>query len=141
MVDSGSQPNVANASVEFPKHVVRESDGQRSGVRYRCADGSTIPNLGEFDVVHREQNGKLYKFTFQNAPVHTTIVSVKYLVTRDCVVTFHRDGGHIEYPDGERIAFVCKDGVFFVALNVLPHDCHDVFGEICNPEPGFIRHG
>lgn len=84
MVGSRSQPNVANAPVDVPKHVVREGDGHRAGVRYKCADGSAIPNLGEVDLVHHEPDGTLHTLTFQNAPVHTTIVSVKYLVTRDC---------------------------------------------------------
>ena len=113
----------------------------KQGLRYKCADGSTIPNKGEFDIVHQEADGCQYKLTFQNADVHCTILSVKYLVTRDCIVVFHKGGGYIEYPTGRRIHFVCKDGVFFVALNVLPPNTEDVFGRIVNPEPGFARHG
>ena len=64
------------------------------------------------------------------------------MVTRDCIVTFHKNGGHIQYPSGKKIAFVNKDGVFFVALNVLPPNCQDAFGTII-PEtiPGFARPG
>ena len=129
MVDSGSQPNVADIPKEFPKHNVRISEGQKSGLCYKAADGSLIPNLGESDIVHVEPDGEQYTFTFQNAKVHCPILSVRYLVTRDCTVTFHRDGGHILYPTGKKLSFVNKDGVFFIALNVL------------DPEPGFARQG
>ena len=60
--------------------------------------------------MYPQADGDRYSFTFQNAPVHCTILSVKYLVTRDCVVTFHKAGGHIEYPDKRRIKFVAKGG-------------------------------
>ena len=95
---------------------------------YKAADGSLIPNQGEIDITHIQPDGEHYQFTFQNAPVHSIILSVRELVTKDCTVTFHKDGGHITYPSGKKIAFVNKDGVFFVALNVLPPGCEDVFG-------------
>ena len=145
MLGGGSGPNVANCTDEFPDHVIRESEGQRRGLHYKGADGSLIPNRGERDLVHQEADGELYGFTFQHAPVHCPIISVKYLVTRDCRVTFHKAGGHIRYPSGKTIQFVAKDGVFFVALNVLPPNCQNIFGHVVNPvkeaEPGFSRHG
>ena len=132
MVDSGSQPNVADCPKEFPQHPIRESEGQRQGVQYKSASGALIANEGEIDVTHIEADGERYHFTFQNANVHCPIISVRDLVTQDCVVTFHRLGGHILYPSGNRISFVCKDGVFFVGLNVVPP---------APPEPGFVRQG
>ena len=102
------------------------------GLQYKAADGSLIPNEGETDVTHVEADGDTYPFTFQHAIVHCPIISVRYLVTQDCVVTFQRLGGHILYPSGNRISFVCKDGVFFVPLNILPP---------VPPEQGFARHG
>ena len=39
VVDSGAQPNVANGPVDFPAHSIRESPGQRDGVRYKRAHG------------------------------------------------------------------------------------------------------
>ena len=87
-----------------------------------------IPSEGEIDITHVEADGEQYSFTIQNANVHCIIISVRYLVTRDCVVTFHRDGGNILYPTRHKIEFVVKDGVFFVALNVLPQNVKDIFG-------------
>ena len=110
MVDSGSQPNVTNAAVEFPDHEVVESEGQRSGLRYKTADGSFVKNEGQITITHMEPDGELYNFVLQNAKVHCTILSVRELVTHDCVVTFHREGGHIQYPNGKRIAFVIREG-------------------------------
>ena len=142
MVDSGSQPNVADCPKEFPDHPVRPIDGSKSGLHYKGADGSLIPNRGEVDVTHVEPDGETYEFTFQDAPVHCPILSVKYLVTRDCTVTFHKHGGHILYPSGKKVHFVCQDGVFFVALNLLPPNCKDVFGRpVPQPDQGFVRQG
>ena len=45
MADSGSQPNVANGPVDFPAHSIRESPGQRDGVRYKRADGPFVGPL------------------------------------------------------------------------------------------------
>ena len=111
--------------------MVRASEGQKVGLCYKGADGSLIPHLGEIDITHVEPDGQQYEFTIQNAKVHCTILSVRYLVTRDCTVTFHRDGGHIAYPSGKKIPFVNKDGVFFVALNVIP--------PLPDPAAGFRR--
>ena len=70
--------------------------------------------------MHKECNGTLYGFVFQNAKVHCPILSVTELVVRDCSVTFHNHGGHILYPDGRKIRCVAKAWVFFVMLNIMP---------------------
>ena len=128
MVDSGSQPTVADCEKELPGHGITTSTGQRQGVQYKCADGSLIPSLGECRVTHQEHDGTLIDFVFQHAKVHSAIVSVLELVYQDCTVTFHKAGGHITYPDGRHIEFVIKEGVFFVALNILPPGTRDMFG-------------
>ena len=122
MLDSGSQPNVANCKKVFPHLQVQESEGQRRGLQYKGADGTLIPNEGECHVVHRENNGDTFKVTVQHAQVHCPILSMSELVSRDCVITFHKLGGHIAYPDGRRIRFVAKEGVFFVLINILDQD-------------------
>ena len=137
MVDSGSQPTVADCEKEFPGHKIEPSPAQEHGVHYKVADGTLIPNLGQCKIVHREHDGELYEFIFQHAKVHTPIVSVLELVVKDCMVTFHKAGGHITYPTGKQIEFVIKEGVFFVALNVLPPGTTDIFGR----QLGFTGHG
>ena len=102
------------------------------------ADGTLIPNLGQCKIVRQEHDGELYDFTFQHAKVHSIIISVLDLVTKYCMVTFHKAGGHISYPSGKKIECVIKEGVFFVALNVPPPGTTDIFGR---PASGFSGHG
>ena len=73
-------------------------------------------------VQHRERDGTVYDFVFQHANVHTAILSVTELVQRDCEVTFYKSGGYIKYPNGRKIHYVAKSGVFFVLLNALHPD-------------------
>ena len=123
MLDSGSAPNVADVTKHFPSHKVRKSRAQRKGVKYVTANGGEIPNLGETDIVHRDEQQGDFDFTFQHAPgVHCIILSVRKFVRRGCRVTFRRGGGTIRYPDGRKLRFVERLGVFFVALNVLDPD-------------------
>ena len=124
MIDSGSEPNVANCKVSFPAHEVVESEGQRNGLQYKAADGSLIPNQGEVKVQHVAKDGQCFNFTFQHAAVHCPILSVTDLVLQDCWVTFHRRGGYILYPDGRKINCVAKAGVFFAQLNIAHPDVH-----------------
>ena len=125
MLDSGSQPTVANCKQTFPHHPLEESEGQRRGLKYKVADGTLVPNEGQVHVTHRDGQGKSFQFTFQHANVHCPILSVSELVNRDCIVTFHKMGGHIQYPDGRKIRFIAKEGVFFfVELNVVDPDFH-----------------
>ena len=71
----------------------------------------------------------MFNFVFQNANVHTAILSVTDLVQKDCWVTFHKLGGHITYPNGHKVKFVAKPGVFFVLLNVVHPDFHRLGGQ------------
>ena len=89
---------------------------------YTGANGALIPNEGETKVQHISKNGQLFDFVFQHASVHCPILSVTELVLQDCWVTFHRRGGYILYPDGRKLNFVAKDGVFFAQLNIAPPD-------------------
>ena len=76
MVDSGSEPNVCDGPLVFPKHPIRESAGQRSGLQYKGANGALIPNEGELDITHRESDGSRFRSAFQNAKVHCAILNV-----------------------------------------------------------------
>ena len=118
IVDSGSEPTVADCTQHFPNHVIHQSEAQRKSIHYKGADGSVIPNEGEVHVVHRADDGETYELTFQHAKVHTPILSVRQLVEMDCIAVFTKRGGWIEYPDGRRLRFVCRGGVFFMLLNV-----------------------
>ena len=84
----------------------------------------------------------------QNAKVNCPILSVKYFTNKGCRVLFRRGGGVIAFPDGRRIPFIERLGVFFVCLNVLPPDlvpAKDAFDRPINHpsgiQPGFARPG
>ena len=109
------------------------------GVKYYNANGGEIPNGGEITLTHRDEPQGDFDFTFQNAKVHCPIVSVKELVIKGCEVSFHDRGEHISYPDGRRIRFVRKQGVFFVQLKVLPPGTRNMLGEKVVPD--FHRQG
>lgn len=122
MVDSGSEPTVADAGKHFPRQTVRPSAGSKRGLKYMAANGQAIPNRGEFDITHADPKHGNFKFTFQDAPVHCPIISIRSLVDVGCSVTFKGKGSFIKYADGRKLNFVLKDGVYFIAINVLSPD-------------------
>ena len=150
MVDSGSQQTVGDCEKEFPQHVIHPSEGPQAGLKYKVASGARVPNEGEVHVKHTEFDWTVYDFTFQHATVHCPIVSVRERVMKDCWVTFHKNGGHIEYPNGKTVRFVTRGGVLFVLLNVLPRTRRTCSGRtlilrdrcsagMVNDEPQFSR--
>ena len=98
MIDSGSEPTIANCSRVFPKHPIKQSEAQKRGVRYVSATGNTVENKGEVDITHRDPDICDFHFTFQHADVHCPIISVKYLVGLKCKVLFSDDGGCYQIP-------------------------------------------
>ena len=93
MVDSGSEPTVADAKKHFPGHAVVPSKHQ--GRKYSCANGSEIVNAGQVHITHRDVKHGDFEFTCENAPVHCPILSVRQLVEVGCSVTFKGKGGYI----------------------------------------------
>ena len=57
MLDSGSEPTIADCAKVFPSHPIQKSEGQEMGVAYKSASGQLIPNEGQVNVVHHDQNG------------------------------------------------------------------------------------
>ena len=107
MLDSGSEPTVANCKVAFPNHPIEESPAQRRGVKYMSATGGTVANPGQVHVVHRNPRLGDFNFTFQHAPVQCPIISIRDRVKgHKPKVLFYEEGGVIKYPDGRRIRFV-----------------------------------
>ena len=128
MIDSGSEPTIANCSKIFPDHPLRTSEAQRRGVRYVSATGDTVKNEGEVEITHRDPNIGDFNCVVQNADVHCPIISVRQLVKLGCRVLFTEHGGVIKYKDGRRLRFVLRGGVFFFWLNVVsPNQAEPVF--------------
>ena len=128
MIDSGSEPTIANCKEAFPGHDIIPSAGSKSGLKYTAASGDKVPNMGECHVVHRDPVQGDFPFCFQHAPVHLPIISVKDLVTVGCRVGFGQGGGWIKYPDGRKLRFTQRHGSFFILLDLLPPGAKDVFG-------------
>ena len=92
-----------------------ESESQRPN-----ACGALVPNIGQVNATHLEDDGGTFSFTFRHATVHCPIVSVTDLAAKKCEATVHDQGGHNSYLDGRMIKFVRKDGVVGAKSNVLP---------------------
>lgn len=109
-------------------------------LRYKTADGSTVPNEGEAVISHLEPDDTVYKFVVQHALVHCIILSVRKLVTRDCVVTFYKCGGHLEYPSGKQMQFVVADKCFSLPSKCC-HRARRTYPAMWSTLIGFSRHG
>ena len=128
MIDSRSEPTIANCIRTFPDHTVQLSEAQKRGVRHVSATGTTVENQGQVDVTHRDPNIGDFHFTVQHADVHCPIVPADYFVGLKCKVLFSETGGIIKYPDGRRLRFACHGGVSFMLLNVVdPNEKQPVF--------------
>ena len=90
MIDSGSNPMVADCPKYFPDHPIRPSKAQRNGVKYYSASGCAIKNEGEISVVHRGPCGKDFGLVIQNAKVACPIMSVRYFTRMNCEVVFKK---------------------------------------------------
>ena len=74
MMDSGAAEAVCGPD-DFPALAVVDDPGRKShGAKYVCADGGTIPNLGENKVHGYTSNGTPMAVTYQVAPVDRPIL-------------------------------------------------------------------
>ena len=122
MGDSGSSIKVADHAKHFPGAKLRENEASRKGLKHKNADGSPLPNKGEFDVDVETDEGHERRAAFQTANVTMPILSVRRLVRKGCRAEFFDGGGIIHLPDGQNIDFVERFGVYFVHLIVEPPD-------------------
>ena len=95
MGDSVSTIKVANHAKHFPGAKLRESEASRKGIAYQNADGSPLPNKGEFDIEFTTDAGHHRKSTFQNADVMMPICSLGEFADNDCDVLLQKHGGKI----------------------------------------------
>ena len=87
IMDSGATVPVMNPRTGR-HYKSSESVGSKAGVMYACANGDTIPNLGEkaLPVVTRE--GSVHGYVSQLADVTTSLQSVRHLHKSGHVVIF-----------------------------------------------------
>ena len=102
VVDSGAEETVAPPGM-LPGRV-EESPMQRAGCRYRAANGSRLPNLGQQVAAFRTSEGLSRSLRFQSAGVERPLISVAQLARTGHRVEFGADEGHIVHvPSGQRL--------------------------------------
>ena len=121
MGDSGSSIKVADHEKHFPGARLRESEASRKGVAYQNADGSPLPNRGEFDVDFTTDEGHKRRATFQNASVMMPIPSLGEIADNESDVVLSKHHGKIICTETGEVDHINKCfGVYFLRLNVAP---------------------
>jgi hypothetical protein len=117
MVDSGAEETVAPPGL-LPGRVV-ESPMQRAGGRYRAANGSRIPNLGQQNVSFKTPEVHGRSLRFQVADVERPFSYVSQLSKTGHKVEFESAQGFIIHKQsGKRIRFQRAGGVYLLRMKV-----------------------
>ena len=117
VVDSGAEDSVTPPGV-FEGAVV-PSPMSREGRRYRAANGSPIPNLGQAIAFFYDAEGRRCGIPFQVAEVERPLLSVSRLAAAGCKVSFQADRGEIVHEQsGRRLPLVRRHGVYVLELRV-----------------------
>ena len=121
VVDSGAEESVTNKGV-FPGKVL-PSAMSKAGRRYRAANGSRIPNLGQQDVEFRTDEGFGCGIPFQVAEVERPLKAASQLAACGNKVVFEKSGGYVEnMATGKNIALKKKGGVYVLRMWVAASD-------------------
>ena len=92
---------------------------QRAGGRYRAANGSRLPNLGQQVAAFRTSEGLNRSLRFQIAGVERPLISVAQLARTGHRVEFGADEGHIVHvPSGQRLRLQRAGGVYLLRMLV-----------------------
>ena len=115
VVDSGAEESVAPPKM-FPGPL-QPSKMSVAGQRYRAANGSRIPNLGQKAVKYRTAEGHMCGMGFQIAEVERPLIAVSQLTQAGNSVTLRKDDGEIVHDQtGRKIALTRKDGVYIMKM-------------------------
>ena len=92
---------------------------QRAGGRYRAANGSRLPNLGQQVASFRTSEGLNRALRFQLAGVERPLISVAQLARTGHRVEFGADEGHIVHvPSGQKLRLQRAGGVYLLRMMV-----------------------
>ena len=92
---------------------------QRAGGRYRAANGSRLPNLGQQVAAFRTSEGLSRSLRFQNAGVERPLISVAQLARTGHRVEFGADEGHtVHVPSGQHLRLQRAGGVYLLRMLV-----------------------
>ena len=91
----------------------------RAGGRYRAANGSRLPKLGQQVAAFRTSEGLSRSLRFQIAGVERPLISVAQLARTGHRVEFGADEGHIvRAPSGQRLRLQRAGGVYLLRMRV-----------------------
>ena len=117
VVDSGAEDTVTPPDL-FAGEVV-PSPMSTEGRRYRAANGTRIPNLGQMMVLFEDAAGRACGMPFQVAPVERPLVSVSRLAQTGHKVIFEEDAGSILHvATGRTMPLKREGGVYILELQV-----------------------
>ena len=117
VVDSGAEETVAPPGL-LPGRVM-SSAMQRSGGRYRAANGAWIPNLGETKAAFTTAEGRTFTLKFQVAGVERPLISVSQLARARHRVEFAAEAGYIVHKaTGRRIKLHRVGGTYVLKMRV-----------------------
>ena len=94
-IDSGASESVCNRS-DFPAAVTMPSEGSKTGVKYRAANGDPIPNEGEKQIAFLTEEWSPKNMKFQVCEVTKPLASVANICEKGHRVVFQKGGSHIE---------------------------------------------
>jgi hypothetical protein len=115
LMDSGAGECVCGPSHFKAFNVRADADRPGAGVEYICADGATIPNLGEKLVPGFTDSGEAVKVNFQVCDVDRPLIAVSKLAAAGYDVWFgetsgaivHKRTGRERRPSSRRMASTC----------------------------------
>jgi hypothetical protein len=115
VVDSGAEESVAPPGL-FPGKV-GPSPMSRAGKRYKAANGSRIPNLGQQRVDFTSGEGHRCGMPFQVAEVERPLVAVSQLAAAGNTVLLEKDSGVIRHvKSGREIKLQRRGGVYIMRM-------------------------
>ena len=115
-VDSGASETVVGEDMVVTASL-RESEGSRTGVEYKVANGDSIPNLGEKKVVAVSRENVTRNIKAQVCSVQQGLLSVKKMLEVGHRVVFGPTGSYIEDVNThEKMRLKERNGMFFLAL-------------------------
>ena len=114
-MDSGAEESVAPPGV-FPGQV-QPSAMSKAGGRYRAANGSRIPNLGQQAVRFEVDEGLTCGLGFQIADVERPLLAASQLAAAGNRVTLDAEGGMVEHiATGKRFRLQRRGGVYVLRM-------------------------
>ena len=117
VVDSGAEETVVPPGL-FPGQV-EESPMQRAGGRYRAANGSRLPNLGQQVASLKTSEGLNRALRFQLAGVERPLISVAQLARAGHRVEIGAvEGDNLHVPSGQKLRLQRAGGVYLLRMMV-----------------------